>query len=177
MHQCQRLAELGMMLAEAAAARAQMAFARLPPGREQEDEAAPRAPHPATLFTQLASVVRHAITLECRIAAGRGALAPQTQADPRRAKIRRAIRQATQGHFGRADLLEEADELLEAELALDPDGTTSLPDLLATICEDLGFELDYEKLEAELAAPDPTGAEDTGQPEWPHGAQPRRPPH
>ncbi len=156
--QCQRLAELAMMLAEAAAARAQMAFAQLPPGPEQRNEPAPRlprAPHPATLFAHLSSAVRQAIKLETRIVAGHAAtLGAHTQADPRRAKIRRAIRQATHGRPDRAILREQADEMLETELALDPDGTTSLPDLLETICEDLGFKLDFDQLAADLATRD-----------------------
>ncbi len=174
MGQCQRLAELGMVLAEAAAARAQMAFAQLPPGPEQDTDQAPRplrATHPATLFAQLSNVVRQAIRLECRIVAGHAAtLGSHVQADPRRAKIRRAIRQATDGRPNRAKLREEADEMLETELALDPDGTTSLPDLLEAICEDLGFELDYEQLATELATADPayaTSADPEDQADWP----------
>ncbi len=77
-------------------------------------------------------------------------------------------------------LREEADDLLETELALDPDGTTSLPDLLETICEDLGFELDYQQLAADLATPDPTFATSAGpddQSEWPNPVKPPGPPH
>ncbi len=161
MGQCQRLAELGMALAEAAAARAQIALAEPPPAPQQNGPAPipPRAPHPATLFAQLAHAVRQAIRLEGRIVAGHAAtLAVNNQADPRRAKIRRAIRQAAIGHFGRVDLCRKADERLEAELALDPDGTTSLPDLLEPICHDFGIELDYEKLAADLAPTEPASA-------------------
>ncbi len=176
--QCQRLAELAMQLAEAAAARAQMTLAQLPPGPEQDEAPRPpRAIHPASLFAQLASAARQAIRLECRIVAGHAATIG-TQADPRRAKIRRAIRQATQGRPNRDRLREEADDMLETELALDPDGTTGLPDLLEAICDDLGFELDYEKLAADLATPGtacPAGADEEDHPDWPDPPVPLRP--
>ena len=157
LRQLRRLADLAEILAERAAARAEMAFAELPPGPEQAGQppARPsRAPHPAKLFAQLASVLRQSISLECRIVAHHEAAMPRhTQADPRRAKIRRAIRQATAGRPDRAIRCQEADDLLETELALDPDGTAPLPDLLDTICQDVGFELDYVQLAADLAAP------------------------
>ena len=180
--QCQRLAELAMMLAEAAAARAAQAFAEHPPGPEQAagpTSRPPRAPHPATLFAHLSSAVRQVIKLETRIVAGHAAtLSTHTQADPRRAKIRRAIRQATIGRFARVKIHEDADERLATELALDPDGTTSLPYLLAPLCEDLGLELDYEKLAADLATgPASTASPAIHQPEPPRSAQPPIPPH
>ncbi len=156
LRQLRRMADLAEILAEAAAARAQMTLAELPPGPEQAGQPPSRLqrpPNPTKLFTQLANVLRQSINLECRIIAGRAAALPRhTQADPRRAKIRRAIRQATTGRPDRAVRRQEADALLETELALDPDGTNSLPDLLETICEDVGFELDYEQLAADLAA-------------------------
>ncbi len=158
LRQLRNMADLGELLAERAAARAEMAFAQLPPGPEQKGDASARpqrGPHPATLFAQLAGVVRQSIRLECRVVAGHAASMPRhTQADPRRAKIRRAIRQATTGRPDRAIRRQEADALLETELALDPDGTASLPDLLDTICEDVGFNLDYQQPSADLAAPE-----------------------
>ena len=185
---CKRMAELGMALAEAAATRATQAFA-LPPRMAAVEPGAllpfPGA-HPATLFTQLASVVRLAITLECRVAAGEVAnQANDSQADPRRSKIRLAIRHATEGLANRAELREEADELLDTELALDPDGTTSLSDLLATICEELDFDLDYEEAEADLVSADltaslvkqPSRAKQTGKANRPRRAKPTRQPH
>ncbi len=180
---CQRLTELGMKLAEAAAARAEMAFAQLPPGPEQQNDPAPRpprGPHPATLFNQLASAVRQAIKLECRIVAGHAAtLGAQTQADPRRAKIRLAIRHATAGRRDRAKTREDADAMLETELALDPDGTTPLPDLLGTMCEDLAFSLDYEKLATDLAITQHPGYPATAliTPPNHHPERPPPPPH
>ncbi len=173
--QCRRLAELGMRLAELAAQRTEQVLAEQPPATEHPSEPpTPRAPHPASLFAHLSSAVRQAIKLEERIVTG----AIRAQADPRRATLRIAIREATQDRSGRRRLREEADELLETELALDPDGTTPLPDLLATICEDLGFELDYEKLASSLAAAAPHPPPET-EPAWsqPGWAPHRRPPH
>ncbi len=159
LRQLRRMADLAEILAEAAAARAQMALAELPPGPEQAGQPPSRlqrAPNPTKLFAQLASVLRQCINLERRIIAGHAAAMPKhTQADPRRAKIRRAIRQATTGRPDRAIRRQEADALLEAELALDPDGIASLPDLLETICQDVGFELNYDQLAADLAVPEP----------------------
>ncbi len=183
--QCQRLAELAMMLAEAAAARAAMAFSRHPPGPEQAGDPSarpPHAPHPASLFTHLSNAVRAAIRLEARIVAGHAAASSRpTGADPRRARIRRAIRQATVGRFARAEIHRDADRMLAAELAMDPDGTTSLPDLLAPLCDDLRLELDYEKLAADLAtqapAPAPGAPLATLQPEPSHINRPPIPPH
>ena len=131
---------------------------------------------------QLSNAVRQAIRLECRIVAGHAATLA-TPADPRaanlrRARIRRAIRQATQGHSDRAKLCAEADDMLDVELALDPDGTIALPDLLETICDDLGFELDYEKLAADLAILQTTcttNADAADHPDWPDPAAPLRP--
>ncbi len=179
--QCQRLAELAMMLAEAAAARAAIAFAQHPPGPEQADDPTarpPRAPHPASLFAHLSNAVRAAIRLETRIVAGHAAtLSRHTQADPRRAKIRRAIRQATIGRVSRAEIHQDADRMLAAELALDPDGTASLPDLLAPLCEDLRLELDYEKLAADLATPAFVPGPAAHQPEPSRPIRPPIPPH
>ena len=158
MRLCRRLADLAMQLAEAAAARAAEALDAPAPDRHQ-DPADPDAQplpgtHPATLFTRLAGVVRQAIALECRVVAGHAAsMAPHTQADPRRAKIRLAIRHATEGRLNRAELRHQADTLLNTELALDPDGTASLPDLLATLCEDLNFRIDYDRLANDLGWP------------------------
>ncbi len=141
-----------MNLARAAADRAMQDLTDPQPiPAPEEGELAFKPTDHALLFTRLSRAVRESITLEARLAAGHAATAP----DPRRARIRNAIRQATERHLNRAEIREEADERLETELALDPDGTASLPDLLSTICEDLGFQIDYEKLAAELRHPAP----------------------
>lgn len=181
LRQCQDLTALGMVLARAAAARAEMAFAQLPSGPEQE-AAEPNGTlvsDPATIFNRMARVVRHAIMLEHSIAAGRSAAFVPDQSDPRRAKMRLAIWQATEGRPDRAELREEADDMLDEELALDPDGTASLADLLDAICDDLDLDLD-EEVAANLATPDlarcspdqAAASPDADEPDWPSPGKP-----
>ena len=174
---CKRLAELGLMLARGAAKRAGQALAA--PPSEPGNEDAPADSDPVVLFTQLAGSVRRSIMLERRLVAGHAAAgAPLTQADPRRARIRLALCRAAGDRIDRDELCEEAEEMLDEELALDPDGASSLPDLLADICEDLGFEVDYEKLAADLGArdvPDPVGEPE--EPGWPVATKPSGTPH
>ena len=68
--------------------------------------------------------------------------------------------------------------MLDEELALDPDGVSSLPDLLATICEDLGFKVDYEKLAVDLDAQDVRDqAGKPQEPAWPDSTKPPGTPH
>ena len=161
---CKRLAELGMMLTRAAAAQATQALAN-PPSEGDPDAPSLEA---VTRFTRLAAGVRRAITLECRIAAGDTAFAPDTQADPRRAPIRLALRHATRASADRACLREEADEMLDEELAQDPDGFTPPEDILAAICEDLDIGMDWEHA-ADLSAQSAgqlTPSGDAAQPDW-----------
>ena len=106
---------------------------------------------PATLFTRLAAVVRDCITLEARLAAGIAAARPSTRAsalhaDPRRVPLRDALRFVIKNHPDRADLTSDANSRLDAELLDDPDQTIEPGELLSTICNSLGIEIDYATL-------------------------------
>ena len=163
------------MLARTAAERAGQALAE-PASAQNEGDAA--AADQIELFTLLAGAVRRSIMLERRLVAGHAATtAPRNQADPRRDKAVLALRRATRGRIDASELCEEANEMLDEELAQDPDGTTPLPDLLATICEDLGFELDHE-LAADFGGPDPRDqAGEQEESSWPGSTQPPGTPH
>jgi len=106
---------------------------------------------PATLFTRLAAVVRDCIALEARLAAGIAAARPSTRAsalhaDPRRVPLRDALRFVIKNHPDRADLTSDANSRLDAELLDDPDQTIEPGELLSTICNSLGIEIDYATL-------------------------------
>ena len=101
---------------------------------------------PAVLFTRLAAVVRDCIALEARLTAGTGATARaitlQLRADPRRAPVREAFRDAIKNHPDRAELSRETTTRLDEQLAADPDQTIGLGNLLFDICNELGIEVD-----------------------------------
>jgi hypothetical protein len=101
---------------------------------------------PAVLFTRLAAVVRDCVALEARLTAGTGAttraVSLQLRADPRRAPVREAFRQAIENHPDRAELLRETTTRLDEQLANDPDQTIGLGNLLFDICNELGIEVD-----------------------------------
>ena len=98
---------------------------------------------PAVLFTRLAAVVRDCIALEARLAAGPSgtprAITLQLRADPRRAPVREAFRDAIKNH---PDLQRETTTRLDEALANDPDQTISVGNLLFDICNELGVEVD-----------------------------------
>jgi hypothetical protein len=105
---------------------------------------------PAVLFTRLAAVVRDCVALDARLAAGTApsprAASRSLRADPRRAPVREALRHATQNHPDHAELLRETTTRLDEHLANDPDQTAKPPHLFATICEELGIEIDLATL-------------------------------
>ena len=102
--------------------------------------------NPAVLFTRFAATVRDCIALEARLAAGPGgtsrAITLQLRADPRRAPVREAFREAIKNHPDRADLQRETTTRLDEVLAADPDQTITLGNLLFDICNELGIEVD-----------------------------------
>ena len=109
---------------------------------------------PAVLFTRLAATVRDCITLEARLTAGAGpttrAATLQLRADPRRAPLREAFRDAIKNHPDRAELQRESTTRLDEELTADPDQTIDLGRLFFTLCDELGIEVDLAIVPDEL---------------------------
>jgi hypothetical protein len=101
---------------------------------------------PAVLFTRFAAVVRDCIALEVRLTAGAGtttrAATLRLRADPRRAPLREAFRDATKNHPDRAELLRETTTRVDEQLANDPDQTVGLGTLFFNLCDELGIEVD-----------------------------------
>jgi len=170
MRMCAELADLGMQLARAVAARA------LSDWQEPEAAAFVAAPEPspapqgqpthirtpscktpsckpvdpALLFTRLAAAVRECIALEARLAGGTQAAsrapAPLRGADPRRAPLRDIFRLVTKNHPDRAALLRETTNRVDEELAADAGQTTQAPSIFFAICEEFGIEIDFATL-------------------------------
>jgi hypothetical protein len=101
---------------------------------------------PAVLFTRFAAVVRDCIALEVRLTASAGptprAATLQLRADPRRAPLREAFRQAIEKHPDRADLQRETTTRVDERLTADPDQTVGLGTLFFNLCDELGIEVD-----------------------------------
>jgi hypothetical protein len=134
---------------------------------------------PALLFTRLAAVVRDCIALEARLTAGNGstsrAVTLQLRADPRRAPVREAFRDAIKNHPDRADLLRETTTRLDEQLTNDPDQTIGLGNLLFDICNELGIEVDLATVPDEfLTSYSETTARDEGvtKPPYPRATSP-----
>ncbi len=117
--------------------------------------AACRPIDPAVLFTRLAAEVRHCVALWARLAAGARTPAQVRLADPRRAPLQDAFRLVTKNHPGRVDLLRETTARLDEELAADPGQVAEIPELLFTICDQLGIEIDLATLPDEYLGFDP----------------------
>lgn len=185
------LADLGMQLAHAAAARALSAQGE--PGREPGREPGPgpepepqtrtaeppatgpaapatqghsariylRTPSckpidPALLFTRLAAAVCGCIALEHRLtAATPGAPKTRPPADPRRAALADAFQLVTKHHPARTELRREAAARTEERLAADPGQETKLHELLFSIADELGIEIDLAILPDEYIGFDP----------------------
>ena len=120
---------------------------------------------PAILFTRFAAVARDCIALEARLAAAPSgtsrAITLQLRADPRRAPVREAFREAIKNHPDRADLQRETTTRLDEVLANDPDQTITLGNLLFDICNEPDIEVDLSTVPDEFltsyvdpAAPD-----------------------
>jgi hypothetical protein len=182
---CAELADLGMDLARAAAAKARAEWAdpEHPPTEDEPPEpaaeppsrpaqasppraAAIRAPaakptDSATIFTRLTATVLACITLEARLAAGltptRRDTSPALRADPRRAPLRDIFRRITELHPDRAELVRETTARIDEDLEADPDQTNDLPTIFFTICEAFGIEVDLAILPDSILglAPDP----------------------
>ncbi|MEJ0049343.1 MAG: hypothetical protein WDN04_26940 [Rhodospirillales bacterium] len=123
------------------------------------------------------------IALEANLAAGpalpRGSIAPALCADPRRAKLQDAFRIVTEKHPDRAEEIRQATARADEELAADPDQTIEVPELLFSICEVLGIEIDFSRLPDEYlgldpnAPPDPDIVFDWERPPVPRATSPR----
>ena len=180
---CQELAELGMELARAAAARALRDWATPATPAASPDEnpapeptpqaAAAKTLDPGLLFARLSRAVRQSIALEARIAADALVSHRHTHRspnDPRREILRRALHQASAGHPDHAELRRDTDERLDHELAIDPGQHISVPELLATISEDLGIPITYDRLpDTFLFSPNrsqPQPGPDPSIPQW-----------
>jgi hypothetical protein len=188
---CAELADLGMQLARAAAAKtlAEWAEPEQPPTAEplsnqpaeplsepaptpkRTASTAPRKPtDPALLFTRLVAAVRDCIALEARLAAATTPAAAraaslQLRADPRRAPLRDAFRLVTENHPDRPELLRETTARLDEELAADETQSIDAPTLFFDICEELGIEIDFANLPDEYLdfAPEPHATSPPGQ--------------
>ncbi len=132
-----------MALAEAAAEEA-LAEAPPPPDAAPEGPAelhpAATRPAPATAFlafTRLATCVRQTMLLESRFATAHaslpGATAQSLAHDTRRAPVRHALLQATEGRSDRGVLRRVTDDVLDRELAADPLGTIPEAELIGFI--------------------------------------------
>jgi hypothetical protein len=191
---CAELADLGMQLARAVAARAltdwteprEQAAPEPAPSPAPEPRATPslhtagatlRTPtckpiDPALLFTRLAATVRDCIALEARLAAGpppsSRAAAQTLRADPRRAPLREAFHQITEDHPDRAELRQEIDARLDETLAADATQTTPAPQIFFALCDELALTIDFASLPDEYLdfITDPTDPPD------PHATSP-----
>jgi hypothetical protein len=187
---CAELADLGMQLARAVAARALTDWTEPPEQAAPESEPTPapdvparaapslrttgatlRAPScksidPALLFTRLAATVRDCIALEARLAAGPAptprALSRTLRADPRRTRLRETFNQITKHHPDRTELMRDITTRLDEALAADPTQTTQPPEIFFTICDQIGIDIDLATLPDEYLdfITDPTNPPD-----------------
>ena len=163
---CRELAELAMELARAAARRTLQAWqaeeAAEPANNSKAPAPAARAarasktPDPGLLFARLSTAARQAIALEARIAAGpvparRGTdRASRPPPDERRATLRQVLRDATEHHPDRTTIRRDITDSIEAQIAADPAGEIHMGDMLDTICEYLGIEINWSKIHDEV---------------------------
>jgi hypothetical protein len=153
----QRLAELGMQLAELAAARALQ--------DAQPEAGAPEKPRrttdPSLLFTRLARTVRDTIAMKARIAANIilpvSPEAAKTRKDPRRpfiaAEFDRAVATSDYPKIDRPALRREIDDRLTEALAADPDCLVAGGEFVMTICKEFGLDFDIAQFADELLVP------------------------
>jgi hypothetical protein len=148
---CRRLADLGMQLAEAAAAKALAAA-------EDEDPEVPRAksrasgPDPAISFARYCTTVRQCITLEARLLAGpsQSKRSRKPPYDVRRNLLKRVF---TEGTIRQHDAKEAASTLIEAgeeALAADPEGKKQIFDIVWESCKTTGIKIDKGTLHDEM---------------------------
>jgi len=149
MRMCQELAELGMQLARAIAAKALQDLAPPEPAQPEPAPSPKPAADPALAFARITRAVRQCIALEAHLMAGspQGRPKPQRPApDPRRAPLQNIFETVLRTNPNRAELKRETNERLETQLATDPDGNISIPDIFYTIVNDLGIELDLANI-------------------------------
>ena len=176
------LAELGMQLARATAAKALADLAApeqpedepeplaaeapseaalaTPPRRISTTPAGARKTDPVTSFIRLATAVCEIIALEAGLAAGPaasrpGLVSPALRADPRREPLLKAFREVTEHKQDRSAARYEFARLLDEELTADPDQILGYPEIFYPICMSLGIELDVSKLSDQIIGMDP----------------------
>jgi hypothetical protein len=177
------LAELGMQLARATAAKA-LADLAAPEGLEEPEqqpaslatdappEAALAAPlrhastrpagarklDPVTSFIRLATAVCQIIALEAGLAAGPatkgGMVSPALRADPRREPLLNAFREVTEHTRDRSAIRYEFARRLDEELTADPEQILGFPEIFYPLCMSLGIQLDVSKLSDEIIGMD-----------------------
>jgi hypothetical protein len=125
---------------------AQASFLRLP---------SCKAIHPALLFIRLVATMRACITLEARLAGAAPAASRTPHADPRREKLREAFRHVTQHRADRAEQLRHLDTRLDEVLAADTAQTRDAPEILCTICDERGIDIDFAHLPDKYLRRDP----------------------
>jgi len=135
---------------------------------------APGPPDPGPLFNHAVREVRQTIALEAKLAAPEKPAAksasaspprpmpgPRPPPDPRRAPIRQALHQVADTEPDRAErkaLKQDIDQLLDHELTQDPEAQIPVPEILASVADQLGLRLDLSRLPDHLIglAPLPT---------------------
>jgi hypothetical protein len=175
------MAELGMQMARAAAARALDPDSQTAP----DQPAAPDfARDPTLAFARATRAVRQAIALETRIAAAepapaRAQPAPAFAHDPRRPALRQALYKladAEPERAARTQLRRHIDERIEHELLADPGADLPPGDVFAAICDDLGLRLDPSALPDELLGLPPAPRKPDGSAPLTQAPAPPRPP-
>ncbi len=135
----QRLADMGMQLAERAA---EQALAEPPPRPESAAQPRRRGPDPRYAFIRLARFVRDTIALEARLAAGKLPLAPRTQAAP---KPVNEVANASQPRPAKTGLRQQLDAFIAGGITANP-GYANGPKL----SHKLSLACDAAKIEANL---------------------------
>jgi hypothetical protein len=117
---------------------------------------------PALLFIRLVATMRACIALEARLAAGLAGLAGRPRAaagaapaDSRRALLIEGLRHITENLPARAERLREATSHADQCLEADPDHSFDVSDLICTICDDLGIDIDFARLPDKFLPPIP----------------------
>jgi hypothetical protein len=154
----QRLAELGMQLAELAAARALVEAQ--PENQASEPGRRPRT-DPSLLFTRLARTVRDTIaqkvSLTPRTTPAESPAAAKTRKDPRRpfiaAEFDRAVATSDYPKIDRPALRREIDDRLTEALAADPDCLVAGGEFVMTICKEFGLDFDIAQFADEVLVP------------------------
>ncbi len=142
-----RLTELGMQLAEAAAAKAARDLAE-----EAPDTPKPKGPDPALSFARYCTVVRQCIALETRILAGPAQPGGRRKPpyDVRRNLLKRVFTEGTQRHHDGKEAARTLIEAGEEALAADPEGRKQIYDIVWDACKTTGITIDKGTLHDEM---------------------------